>query len=63
MTEIKDALENLGQSLKKLEDAVVQSTGVKREQKEKIENMQKTIQAAFAKMDEAINRFEQKEEE
>ena len=42
MTEIKEALENLGSSLKKLEDAVVQSTGVKREQKEKIENMQKT---------------------
>jgi len=61
MTEIKEALENLGSSLKKLEDAVVQSTGVKRDQKEKIENMQKTIQAAFAKMDEAINRFEKKE--
>lgn len=61
MTEIKEALENLGSSLKKLEDAVVQSTGVKREQKEKIENMQKTIQTAFAKMDEAINRFEKKE--
>ena len=61
MTEIKDALENLGLALKKLEDAVVQSTGVKREQKEKIENMQKTIQAAFTKMDEAITRFEKKE--
>ena len=61
MTEIKDALENLGSALKKLEDAVVQSTGVKREQKEKIENMQKTIQAAFTKMDEAIIRFEKKE--
>ena len=61
MTEIKNALDNLGTALKKLEDAVVQSTGVKREQKEKIENMQKTIQAAFAKMDEAINRFEKKE--
>ena len=61
MTDIKDALENLGSALKKLEDAVVQSTGVKREQKEKIENMQKTIQTAFAKMDEAINRFEKKE--
>ena len=61
MTEIKDALENLGSALKKLEDAVVQSTGVKREQKEKIESMQKTIQAAFTKMDEAIIRFEKKE--
>lgn len=61
MTEIKNALDNLGAALKKLEDAVVQSTGVKREQKEKIENMQKTIQAAFTKMDEAINRFEKKE--
>ena len=61
MTEIKNALDNLGTALKKLEDAVVQSTGVKREQREKIENMQKTIQAAFAKMDEAINRFEKKE--
>ena len=58
MAEIKEALENLGQSLKKLEDAVVQSTSIKREQKEKIENMQKTIQKAFAKMDEAISRFE-----
>ena len=38
MTDIKDALENLGSALKKLEDAVVQSTGVKREQKEKIES-------------------------
>ena len=61
MAEIKEALENLGLSLKKLEDAVVQSTSIKREQKEKIENMQKTIQKAFAKMDEAINRFEKKE--
>lgn len=61
MAEIKEALDNLGLSLKKLEDAVVQSTSIKREQKEKIENMQKTIQKAFTKMDEAINRFEKKE--
>ena len=65
MEDLKKALENLSQSIKELEDAVVFSIEKQNRHKEKIENLQNAIQTTYNRIDKALAELdtEKKEDE
>ena len=65
MEDLKKALENLSQSIKELEDAVVFSIEKQNRHKEKIENLQNAIQTTYSRIDKALAELdaEKKEDE
>ena len=63
MEDLKKALENLSQSIKELEDAVVFSIQQQIRHKEKIETLQSAIQTTYERIDKALADLETKEKE
>ncbi|MBO5997005.1 MAG: hypothetical protein J6P93_00545 [Alphaproteobacteria bacterium] len=63
MEDLKKALENLSQSIKELEDAVVFSIQQQNRHKEKIETLQSAIQTTYERIDKALADLETKEKE
>ena len=63
MEDLKKALENLSQSIKELEDAVVFSIEKQNRHKEKIENLQNAIQTTYNRIDKALAQLDAEEKE
>ena len=63
MEDLKKALENLSQSIKELEDAVVFSIQQQNRHKEKIENLQTAIQTTYNRIDTALAKLDAEEKE
>ena len=63
MEDLKKALENLSQSIKELEDAVVFSIEKQNRHKEKIETLQAAIQTTYERIDKALANLDEKEKE
>ena len=63
MEDLKKALENLSQSIKELEDAVVFSIEKQNRHKEKIETLQTAIQTTYDRIDKALANLDKQEKE
>ena len=63
MEDLKKALENLSQSIKELEDAVVFSIEKQNRHKEKIETLQTAIQTTYDRIDKALSNLDKQEKE
>ena len=63
MEDLKKALEDLSQSIKALEDAVVFSIEQQNRHKEKIETLQTAIQTTYDRIDKALADLDSEEKE
>ncbi|MBP5534634.1 MAG: hypothetical protein J6Y03_03920 [Alphaproteobacteria bacterium] len=63
MEDLKKALEDLSQSIKALEDAVVFSIEQQNRHKEKIETLQTAIQTTYDRIDKALADLDAEEKE
>ena len=63
MEDLKKALEDLSQSIKALEDAVVFSIEQQNRHKEKIETLQTAIQTTYDRIDKALANLDKQEKE